>query len=122
MRCDLATDRGQVIFFLMAEKKWHIFAEIIANQGEEINTQEDDYFPNMPSRLLHVAYSGRSDEIINHSVQGLDLSDSESFIESMALFVSIERRHIPIARSLVEASVNVHAKDIMGQFALHRAP
>lgn len=120
---DLGSGHGQGIFLLVTERNWDTVAGIIAHKTRS------KYDPDVgcdlrqnAARFLLAAYDGNHQEIsslIKEAGLGLDVRDSD--VGATALFIAVERKHIPVAEILLSSGIDVNSKDSVGQTSLHRA-
>ena len=120
---DLGSGHGQGIFLLVAERDWGTVADIIARKTRSNYDPNDrrDIQQNAAQFLL-AAYDGNNLEIsslFKGPDLGVELLNSE--VGATALFIAVERQHVPVADTLLNSGVDVNSKDSMGQTSLHRA-
>lgn len=119
---DLCSAHGQGVFLLVTESDWYNVAEIIATKAKSSIPKNDTSHRQYPVRLLLAAYDGKNVELQRLIEQEIiDLKGSNRDVGTMALFLSVERKHSRMVQSLLDAGVDVDSKDSRGQTSLHRA-
>ena len=121
-KVDLGSEHGQNIFLLVVEKDWKEVSAILLQKNRARLSGLNESESTSAAQLLLAAYSGTASEIENIACQGKhDLRQQDHQVGATALFLAIERKHLPAAQSLLELGVDPNAKDSMSQFPLHRA-
>ena len=120
---DLGSGHGQGIFLLVTERNWNTVAGIIAHKTR--SKYDPDTGCDLRQNVVHfllAAYDGNCQEIsslIKDASPGLKVRSSD--FGATALFIAVERKHIPVAEILLSSGIDVNCKDSAGQTSLHRA-
>ena len=119
---NLRHEHGRAVLLLVTERDWHNAGEIIAAKALAEVTEDPAAVVQDPLYLLLAAYHGDVEKA-RHLTKAVDfaLTSQDSTIEEMALFLAVERGHSEVVQILLEAGVNVNAKDNVSQTPLHRA-
>ena len=114
-RVDLHEPHGQQVFLLLAEKRWTVVADIVAERAKAAVTAKA-----LDVSLLISAYSGDVAGASHFLVQGSGDKDNQH-AGALALFIAVERADPSMVQTLLSYNVDVNSRDNVGQTSLHRA-
>lgn len=119
---DLRSDHGQSVLLLVTERDWHNIADTIAEGALSDIRRDSSEAGHFGLRFLLGAYYNSSKQVQKLIRTGvLNLKEHNSAAGKMALFLAVERQHAEMVQTILDAGVDVDAKDNIGQTSLHRA-
>ncbi|KAI9773648.1 MAG: hypothetical protein M1840_006922 [Geoglossum simile] len=119
---DLRLDHGRSILLHVTERNWHNAGKVIDEQAECSISADDT--PVVRNKLLSILATYRC---VVKQVRRLvlqedfDLKSQDRTTGEIALFLVIELQYPQIVQILLDAGVDINAKDNTGKTALHRA-
>ncbi|EON66215.1 hypothetical protein W97_05608 [Coniosporium apollinis CBS 100218] len=119
---DLADGHGRGVLLLAAERDWTRVAELIVQRGRATVAEDARGDHRGSVQAFIAAYYGKAADLKRSLDQkDVDLGGEKLEAGEMALFIAVERGHTDLVSILINAGVNVNAKDSTGQTSLHRA-
>lgn len=119
---DLGSEHGQGVLLLITENDWDKVVETIAMRTRTVLLDGTTNTSQFAIQLLLAAYYGECTAIQRLVNEGdIDIRGASRAVGATALFLAVERSHAAVVQALLDAGVDVNAKDSRGQSSLHRA-
>ncbi|SLM37659.1 Ankyrin repeat-containing domain [Lasallia pustulata] len=119
---DLGSEHGQGVLLLITESDWDKVVETIAMRTRTVLLDGTTNTSQFAIQLLLAAYYGECTAIQRLVNEGdIDIRGASRAVGATALFLAVERSHAAVVQALLDAGVDVNAKDSRGQSSLHRA-
>jgi ankyrin repeat protein len=118
---DLRHDHGRLTLLRATERDWQNVGNIIVERARIAMSNEDPEPVYHQVKFILATYYGHVEEMLQ-LVQRADfnLKTTDRSTGEMALFLAVEREHLTMVQSFLNAGVDVNSRDITGQTALHR--